>query len=210
MKRFSIILGVLIVSANLAVAEAPRLNVQATCRQTPSVNLDQQATYDNCMRSENAARDKLRQAWDNMRADWRSTCLKTTTLGGIPSYVELLTCVEMREAAANGQSGPPSGSMTTGVGSGSPNISSPLPGSPSSGTARRKGLPSGPAGKRDNTSNPALGFGSDSPGTAGHSGSGSPSVSTGNGAAAGSAGGPGAAGSAGGGSSGASSGGGGH
>ena len=66
------------------------------------------------MRSENAARDRLAKSWGKMRGDWRSTCLKTTTLGGIPSYVELLTCVEMREAAANGQSGPPSGSMTGG------------------------------------------------------------------------------------------------
>ena len=92
--------------ASAALADTvPTLNVQATCRATPAVTLDQQGTYDNCMRSENAARDRLAKSWGKMRADWRSTCLKTTTLGGIPSYVELLTCVEMREAAANGQSG---------------------------------------------------------------------------------------------------------
>src|SRR5436305_4971028 len=129
MRRLSLVLAFAL-PACAALADAPVLNVQATCRATPAVNLDQQATYDNCMRSENAARDRLNKTWGKMRADWRSTCLKTTTLGGIPSYVELLTCVEMREAAANGQSGAPSGSMTNGrsaVGSGSPNINSPVP-----------------------------------------------------------------------------------
>src|SRR3954469_21058339 len=121
MRRLSLILAFAVLPASAALADAPRLNVEATCRATPSVNLDQQATYDNCMRSENAARDKLRQTWGKMRADWRSACLKTTTLGGLPSYVELLTCVEMRDAAANGQPGLGSGAgVGSARGSGSP------------------------------------------------------------------------------------------
>src|SRR5947209_8586359 len=147
MRRLTLILAFAAMPASAALADAPTLNVQATCRATPAVNLDQQATYDNCMRSENAARDKLNKSWAKMRVDWRSTCLKTTTLGGVPSYVELLTCVEMREAAANGQSGAPSGSMTggrsVGIGSGSPVIGSPVPGAITGGTAGTTGYPSG-------------------------------------------------------------------
>jgi hypothetical protein len=186
------------------------------------VNLDQQATYDNCMRSENAARDKLNKTWAKMRVDWRSTCLKTTTLGGIPSYVELLTCVEMREAAANGQSGAPSGSMTSGrsVGSGAPVIGSPVPGAMTSGTAGTTGFPTGPAGTPGNPgSNLNGGLGVGSAGTTGVSsgrsaGSGSPTVSAPSPAGSGGAGsagsaGAGAAGSAGGGGGGGSAGGGG-
>src|SRR3954452_17474134 len=101
MKRLFIIFGGAVLPATIAIAQAPPLDVEATCRATPAVNLDQQGTYDNCIRSENAARERLRKTWDDIRADWRATCLETTTLGGIPSYVELLTCVEMREAAAN-------------------------------------------------------------------------------------------------------------
>jgi hypothetical protein len=215
MKRFSIILGVLIISASLAVAEVPRLNVQATCRATPAVNLDQQATYDNCIRSENAARDKLRQAWGNMRADWRSNCLKTTTLGGLPSYVELLTCVEMREAALNGQSGLGSGAGAgLARGSGSPNINSPTPGAVTEGTAGTRGFPSGPTsapGNPGNTMNRGLGAGSAGPaGRAGIGSSGSPTVSSpGAGGSAGTAG-TGSAGGAGSAGSGSSGGGGGH
>jgi hypothetical protein len=196
MRRLAIFIAIAALPTSAALAEAPTLNVQATCRATPAVNLDQQATYDNCMRSENAARDRLNKTWGKMRADWRSTCLKTTTLGGIPSYVELLTCVEMREAAANGQSGAPSGSMTNGrsvgMGSGSPVIGSPVPGATTSGTAG--GLGAGSAGKTGLSSGRSAGSGSptvSSPSTAG---------------SAGSAGGAGSAGSAGG----SSGGGGGH
>jgi hypothetical protein len=182
---FTAILAALPASA--AFADAPTLNVQATCRATPAVNLDQQATYDNCMRSENAARDKLNKTWAKMRVDWRSTCLKTTTLGGIPSYVELLTCVEMREAAANGQSGAPSGSMTSGrsVGSGAPVIGSPVPGAVTGGTAGTTGLPTGPAGTPGNPGsnlNGGLGVGS-----AGATGAGTTGVSSGRSAGSGAA-----------------------
>jgi hypothetical protein len=221
MRRLSFILAFAALPASAALADAPTLNVQATCRATPAVNLDQQATYDNCMRSENAARDRLNKTWAKMRADWRSTCLKTTTLGGVPSYVELLTCVEMREAAANGQSGAPSGSMTNGrsvgIGSGSPVIGSPVPGAPMSGTAGTTGATSAP-GNPGNGINGGLGAGS--AGTTGMSsgrsvGSGSPIVSSpspagsvGSGAAGSTAAGSaGSAGSSGGGSAG---GGGGH
>src|SRR5437588_2147827 len=148
MRRLAFVLAFAALPASAALADTvPALNVQATCRATPAVTLDQQGTYDNCMRSENAARDRLAKSWGKMRADWRSTCLKTTTLGGIPSYVELLTCVEMREAAANGQSGPPVGSMTggrsVGVGSGSPLIGSPLAGGAPSGNAGKPDFPAG-------------------------------------------------------------------
>jgi hypothetical protein len=188
MRRLSFILAFAALPASAALGDAPTLNVQATCRATPAVNLDQQATYDNCMRSENAARDRLNKTWAKMRADWRSTCLKTTTLGGVPSYVELLTCVEMREAAANGQSGAPSGSMTNGrsvgVGSGSPVIGSPVPGATTSGTAGRTGFPSGATSAPGNPGNSINGgLGAGSAGATGMSsgrsvGSGSPTVSS--------------------------------
>jgi hypothetical protein len=199
----------------MASAQAPKLAVEATCRATPAVSLDQQATYDNCMRSENAARDRLNTSWGKMRAEWRSACLKTTTLGGIPSYVELLTCVEMREAAVNGQSGGAAGSAIgsrpAGAGSGSPVIGSPEPNATTSGTAGTRAFPSGPVtapGNAGSTTTRRLGAGS--AGVGGSLGSGSPSVSSpGTGGSAGTGGaGAGTSGSAGGSSG--SGGGGGH
>ncbi|MEA2838870.1 MAG: hypothetical protein QOF41_200 [Methylobacteriaceae bacterium] len=210
MRRLAFFAVLASLPASAALADAPTLNVQATCRATPAVNLDQQATYDNCMRSENAARDRLNKTWAKMRVDWRSTCLKTTTLGGVPSYVELLTCVEMREAAANGQSGAPSGSMTggrsVGVGSGSPAINSPVPGATTGGTAGTTGYPSGATSAPGNPGNSINGgLGAGSAGSTGMSsgrsvGSGSPagsSPSPAGSAGTGTAGGAGSAGSAG-------------
>ena len=212
MRRLTLALALAAFPASAALADAPTLNVQATCRATPAVNLDQQATYDNCMRSENAARDRLNKTWGKMRADWRSTCLKTTTLGGIPSYVELLTCVEMREAAANGQSGAPSGSMTSGrsVGSGS---GSP-PGTPgftggqttapgSSASGLNGGLGTGSAGSSGISSGRSVGSGSPAVSSPSAAGMGSPgsagSAAGGSAGSAGSAGGGGAGGGGGGG-----------
>jgi hypothetical protein len=213
MRRLSLILAFAALPACAALADAPTLNVQATCRATPAVNLDQQATYDNCMRSENAARDRLNKTWGKMRADWRSTCLKTTTLGGIPSYVELLTCVEMREAAANGQSGAPVGSMTSGrsAGAGSAPVGSPVPpgamtggaGAMTGGTGPMTGgtgVTSGTAGTTGLSGGRSIGSGS--PTLSGPSPTGAASPGTAGSAAAGAAGAAGSAGSAGGGSSG--------
>jgi hypothetical protein len=213
MRRIALLLAFSVIPASAALAEVPSLNVQATCRATPAVALDQKSTFDNCMRSENAARDRLGKTWGNMRAEWRSNCLKTTTLGGIPSYVELLTCVEMREAAANGQSGAPAGSMTggrsVGGGSGSPNIGSPVPGAVTNGTAGTTGFPSGATSAPGNPGNSLNGgLGAGSAGTTGVSsgrsatGSGSPTVSSPSAAGSAGAGSAGSAGSAGGASSG--------
>src|SRR6476659_4682047 len=147
MRRLAFILAAAALPASAALADTvPNLNVQATCRATPAVNLDPQATYDNCMRSENGARDRLAKSWGKMRADWRSTCLKTTTLGGIPSYVELLTCV---------------GSVA--IGSGSPLINPPVPGATTGGTAGTTGFPSGATsapGNPGSNLNKGLGAGS--------------------------------------------------
>ncbi|GAC1334336.1 MAG: hypothetical protein NVSMB26_16930 [Beijerinckiaceae bacterium] len=186
MKRLSLVLALAALPATAAFAEVPTLNVQATCRATPATNVDQESTFKNCMRSENAARDKLRTTWGKMKPQWQSSCLTTTTLGGIPSYVELLTCVEMREAAASGQPGSGTGSMTSGrsaAGSGSPNIGSPTPGALTNGTAGTTGFPSGPVsapGNPGNLSNNGLGAGSAPTGlSSGRSvGSGSPTVSS--------------------------------
>ncbi len=211
MRRLGFALALAVLPSAAFADAVPNLNVAATCRATPAVNLDQQGTFDNCMRSENAARDRLAKSWNKMRGDWRSTCLKTTTLGGVPSYVELLTCVEMREAAANGQVGSPSGSMTSGrsagVGSSSP------PGTPgftgttvpgSTGSEFRSGLGLGSPGSTDMSSGRSMGTGS--PAISGPAGS---AGMAGAGAAAGSAGSAGSAG-AGGAGGGAGGGGGGH
>ena len=153
--RIRMMLGVSLLSATTAVAEVPSLNVQATCRATPAINTDDKTAYDNCMRSENAARDRLSETWHKVRAQWRTSCLTMTKLGGIPSYVELLTCVEMREAAAN-----PDGvsrHSSTETGSGSQTVNSANSGGLTKGTGARRASGSGPAARPRNPGDPTGG-----------------------------------------------------
>jgi hypothetical protein len=65
-------------------------------------------------RDENVARDKLEQEWSQFSPAQRTECVRLVTLGGGPSYVELLTCLELAKqvkelpaAGPNGNGGEP-------------------------------------------------------------------------------------------------------
>ena len=46
-----------------------------------------------------AARAQLASLWDQFAAPDRATCAQNETSGGTPSYVELLTCLQMSRDA---------------------------------------------------------------------------------------------------------------
>jgi len=48
-----------------------------------------------CVEDEVAARNELRPLWIQSFAADRASCVRETSLDGSPSYVELLTCLEM-------------------------------------------------------------------------------------------------------------------
>jgi hypothetical protein len=48
-----------------------------------------------CAQDEAAARDQLQPVWNQSSAADKAACLKETNIDGSPSYVELLTCLEM-------------------------------------------------------------------------------------------------------------------
>ena len=78
----------------------PTLNVSKTCRPiTGDVSL--QIDTNRCLKSEQAARDQLKKQWANFPAAHRGLCTQTATMGGMPSYVALITCLEMKRDAAN-------------------------------------------------------------------------------------------------------------
>jgi hypothetical protein len=93
--------AVLIVDAGVAAEKVPEINLDKTCRAAgatgvrPGTNNDDSA----CKRDEQDAHTKLNQGWDQFTADDRSHCLRLSTLGGSPSYVELLTCLELSKQA---------------------------------------------------------------------------------------------------------------
>ena len=95
----------LIAAASLAAtaafaAEVPTLDVTRTCKPITndrSIAIDS----DRCLKTERAARDQLTREWTNFPVASRSRCTQTATMGGLPSYVELITCLEMERAAAD-------------------------------------------------------------------------------------------------------------
>jgi len=52
---------------------------------------------DRCLRSEREAREQLTREWANFSAADRAQCTQTASMGGLPSYVELITCLEVLE-----------------------------------------------------------------------------------------------------------------
>ena len=81
-----------------AVDSVPRIDPAPSCRAASRAgNLE--ADMKNCLREEQAARDQLVKEWSSFRAADRASCVELSTVGGEPSYVELLTCLEMAKAA---------------------------------------------------------------------------------------------------------------
>jgi hypothetical protein len=88
----------------LAADKVPQVNVDQTCRAAATTgvrpgtaNQDDSA----CQRDEQDAHNKLEQNWDQFTGDERSHCQRLSRLGGPPSYVELLTCLELAKQAKN-------------------------------------------------------------------------------------------------------------
>jgi len=108
-----------------AVADkVPALNIEPSCRgsaqvavpksdgQMPSAAEIQQT----CRTKEMDAREKLSQQWGSFDRDHRTSCIRSTSAGGIPSYIELLTCLEIADQARKLPDEPLR--STTGIGSG--------------------------------------------------------------------------------------------
>jgi hypothetical protein len=54
-----------------------------------------------CLADETAAQDTLKQNWSKYSASDKNECVGMVTTGGPPSYVELLSCVEILRDARN-------------------------------------------------------------------------------------------------------------
>jgi len=116
---------VLILAAQLAtpVAErggAPSFNTEPTCRGAATASNAIKSSLDVCMQKEKAARDELDKQWASFAAPDRARCVTGTQAGGIPSYVELLTCLEMAKEARNLPKDDALSRSTTGMGTTTP------------------------------------------------------------------------------------------
>jgi hypothetical protein len=77
----------------------PKLNVGTSCEAAARGALVMGRDKAACMGDENAALDVLKQNWSKYRAADKTQCVGNVKTGGPPSYVELLSCLEiMRDA----------------------------------------------------------------------------------------------------------------
>ena len=104
-------------------SSVPNIGLQQTCRgaQEGALPEDRANAYQSCVHDEETARTQLRQVWNRVPAGIRQSCTDEAT-GISPSYVELLTCLEMRTGgkfsgaeglgSPEGQPAAPAGSST--------------------------------------------------------------------------------------------------
>jgi hypothetical protein len=87
----------------LASDKVPELRAQALCQSTTATDkamgLALAQSFEDCMRDENAAQAQLTTLWSSTVISVRDTCEGEAMAGGIESYVDLLTCIQMTDMA---------------------------------------------------------------------------------------------------------------
>jgi len=80
----------------IEVADIPVYDVSPACRAAVTV---MPGSFEACMKDEQGARAQLAASWDRFSGPQRDSCVQTENTGGSPSYVELLTCLQMAQDA---------------------------------------------------------------------------------------------------------------
>jgi hypothetical protein len=75
--------------------EVPAYNLSPSCRNETVTTASDQS----CLRNEQQARDTLVKQWFQFAPADRANCQQVEQTAGAPSYVELLTCLQMAAAA---------------------------------------------------------------------------------------------------------------
>jgi hypothetical protein len=73
----------------------PTFDVNPSCRAAAAVTGASKDRMDTCLQSEQRARDQIAREWSQFTPAARSRCTQTATVGGSPTYTELITCLEM-------------------------------------------------------------------------------------------------------------------
>jgi hypothetical protein len=91
------VLGLLVIQSASA-AGPPRFNIRATCRQAEPLSGDK-SVYQSCVDEEVSARKQVVSTWASYRSRSLRSCVGETRIGGAPSYVDLLTCLQFDKGA---------------------------------------------------------------------------------------------------------------
>ena len=98
MKRLLAALALTLLSALVSRASAdnvPKLDVARSCREAQTYSgEDNKLAYKGCIQDENDAYAQLQKNWSRYRPENRASCV-AQGISPMPSYVEILTCIEM-------------------------------------------------------------------------------------------------------------------
>ena len=78
----------------------PRLDVRPTCHPIDSSDKTIQIDTERCLKTEQETREQLVRQWADFPPADRALCIQTATLTSMASYVDLITCLEMRRDVA--------------------------------------------------------------------------------------------------------------
>jgi hypothetical protein len=85
-------------SAAAAAGAVPTFDTRPTCADA-AMEISVTRTVERCQESEQQARDSLASQWGSFPHADEASCTAETQIGGFPSYVQLLTCLEMARDA---------------------------------------------------------------------------------------------------------------
>jgi hypothetical protein len=94
--------SMIVLSSQLVVAVAngvPIFDVARTCKLDVSATagLAENQSVQACIKDEKRARQKLGSQWSKYPASSKAQCIPQESIGGTPSYVSLLTCLQMNQ-----------------------------------------------------------------------------------------------------------------
>jgi hypothetical protein len=99
------VLALLAVSIPARADDVPQLNVDPVCHgiakqsASPSETGSPDLGFSQCVQNEQAMRQKLVGEWSTFNASEKSSCVGGETSGSLPSYTDLITCLEMARDA---------------------------------------------------------------------------------------------------------------
>ena len=91
----------------VAANGVPTLNVQPSCNAAGIEGMISGRTAESCLNDEKSAREQLVKDWSSFSSTDKGHCLSMVSTGGSPSYVELLSCLEMSRDAKTVAQGRP-------------------------------------------------------------------------------------------------------
>jgi hypothetical protein len=87
--------------------DVPRFNLEPVCHGIArqggldlEPNQSVRQDFESCIKSEMAIRDQLAKQWSTFKASDKANCIGESNAGGLPSYTDLLTCLQMARDAS--------------------------------------------------------------------------------------------------------------